>query len=281
LEAERSDSAQQVLTKNIWELEQRIQQGKGDPLTRVVLMRAYARQVEAVEESLGIPLEQRSYLKVNERTRDGVLLIHGAAGSPAQLRPLADNLFTAGFTVYGMRLPGHGMPQSALGGTPWQAAITDAESRYRILSTYCQKLYVVGFSFGAAVALHLEATPRPRALVLLAPALFVRTSPVIGWLVRLGLTRSPWVRHKLGWSAELTGAMESARKQTWWYGLPVLAVIAEDDPRISPRSVSFIRGHATHTGTEIVRYKDGGHECFDGSHREELEAAALAFLKRN
>lgn len=281
VEAEPTEREDSLLTKNIWELEQRIAAGNADATTRLILMRAYARQVDLVEEQLKVPPEQRAYLRVEERTRDGVLLLHGATGSPAQLRTLGDALSEAGFTVYGARLAGHGLTDPAQVKTQWKACVRDAQVRYRVLSTWCQRLYVVGFSFGAAIAMHLDAEPRPRALVLLAPALFPKTGPLMNLMMSVGLGRTGWVRSRLGWSPEVLDAMDSARGQSWWRGVPSLAVMADDDPRVAPKSLTWIRTQSQHAGTEITRYKAGGHVFMDGPHRDELLAVTVKFLKRN
>lgn len=281
VEAEPIQQIDPLLTKNIWELEQRISGGKADATTRLLLMRAYAQQVEAVEDALGVPPDRRAYLHVEERSRDGVLLLHGASGSPAQLRTLGDALHEAGFTVYGARLAGHGLTEPDKVRTQWRACVRDAQVRYRVLSTWCQRLYVVGFSYGAAVALHLDAEPRARGLVLLAPALFPKTSGLVGLLMSLGLGRTSWLRNRLGWTPDGLEAMDSARNQAWWHEVPVLAVAADDDPRIGPKSLTWVRTQSKHTATEITRYKSGGHVFMDGPHHDELIAATVTFLKRN
>jgi esterase/lipase len=93
--------------------------------------------------------------------------------------------------------------------------------------------------------------------------------------------RSRWLRARMGWDPEVLDAMDSARAQTWWYSVPTLAVMADDDPRVAPKSLTWVRTQSQHTGTEITRYKSGGHVFMDGPHRDELLAATVNFLKRN
>ena len=68
------DAAEQILAKNIWELEHRMKEGQGDSRTRLSLVRAYAQQNDLREEGLGVPKPDRSYLRVSDRSREGVLL---------------------------------------------------------------------------------------------------------------------------------------------------------------------------------------------------------------
>lgn len=107
---------------------------------------------------------------------DAVLLLHGFSGSPFELRPLAEGLARAGFRCSIPRLP-HGGDFTSLASTgeaDWMAAAHDELDRLREESG--GKVFVVGFSAGACMALRMAAE-RPgdlAALALLAPALSLR-----------------------------------------------------------------------------------------------------------
>ena len=49
----------------------------------------------------------------------GVLLSHGFTGSPQSLRPWAEHLAAAGYTVRLPRLPGHGTSWQEMNTTRW------------------------------------------------------------------------------------------------------------------------------------------------------------------
>lgn len=270
-----------TLTKNIWELEQQVATGRANARARLMLLRSYGEHVAFMEETLRIPPEHRSFLRIREDRRDAVLLIHGSTGTPADLLELGDHLFEAGFTVYGMRAPGHPAEEPDLAKTPWQAVVLDAENRYGMLANCCPRVYVLGFSFGAAAVLNLRLPALPRALVLLAPALYPRLSLGQRILTLVGLERLGWVRRRLGWNAELLDAMEAARKQEWWREIPIFAALAGDDPRIDGRSLSFLKNRSKHQGTEILALPTGGHMLLRDGPREELFARVTEFLKRN
>ncbi|MBR2071216.1 MAG: carboxylesterase, partial [Phascolarctobacterium sp.] len=52
--------------------------------------------------------------------KKGVLVIHGYTGTPAEMRLLGDHLHQEGYTVLGVRLPGHGTTPEELNETQWQ-----------------------------------------------------------------------------------------------------------------------------------------------------------------
>lgn len=270
-----------ILSKNIWELEQTVAAGQASNQTREALLRAYAQQVDLVEGELGIDPPKRSRIRIREDSRDGVLLVHGSTGSPEDLAALEEFLFTSGFTTYTVRLPGHGEGERAsYEETAWESCRVDLENRFRILANGCSRIFVLGFSFGAALALHLKQKPRPQGMVFLAPALYPRLTFSQKLLSFFGLDRTRWMRAKLGWKGEVLAAMESARKQDWWEdNVPLYVAIARDDPTVDPKGASFLRKRAAEKRTVVKVLDDGGHMFFNESARDETHQTILDFLR--
>ncbi|MGH7639849.1 MAG: alpha/beta hydrolase [Candidatus Dormibacteria bacterium] len=121
----------------------------------------------------------------------GVLLLHGFAGTPPELRPLADQLERRGFTVFAPLLRGHGTDPEDLERTGLRDWTESAAAALRQLQQRCRAVGVAGQSMGATLALHLGATlPQPRALVTQSGFLELRD-----WRVRL----LPAVQHLVRW----------------------------------------------------------------------------------
>ena len=139
-----------------------------------------------------------------------VLLLHGMSDSPYSLRHIAEELHAAGAHVLGLRLPGHGTAPSGLVEVTWQ----DMVAATRLALTHLSgrhpgvPLYIVGYSTGAALAVHsaldmLEDADRPRidGLVLISPAIGVsRVAAFAVWQARLGHLLG---LEKLAWNAIL------------------------------------------------------------------------------
>ncbi|NOQ77002.1 MAG: alpha/beta hydrolase [Methylococcaceae bacterium] len=87
----------------------------------------------------------------------GVLLIHGLLASPAELRDYADYLAKLGYTVLGIRLKGHGTSPYALRDLSFEQWFQSVNKGFNILKSHCNKLFVIGFSTGAALAIKLAA----------------------------------------------------------------------------------------------------------------------------
>lgn len=93
----------------------------------------------------------------------GVLLCHGFTGSPQSLRPWADHLARAGYTVRLPLLPGHGTRWQDANRTTfadWLATVTAALGE---LSQRCRSVVVCGLSMGGTLALRL-AQLHPEAI---------------------------------------------------------------------------------------------------------------------
>ncbi len=82
----------------------------------------------------------------------GALVLHGFTGSPQTMRPVADALVAAGFSVELPRLPGHGTDIEEMLTTAfddWSAATEDA---YASLAARVERVVVVGLSMGGTLA---------------------------------------------------------------------------------------------------------------------------------
>ena len=128
--------------------------------------------------------------------RAAVLLLHGMSDSPYSLRHLGERLRAAGANVLGLRMPGHGTAPSGLVDITWQdmAAAVRVAMRHLAQQNEGLPIYVVGYSTGAALAVHYAlatldnaALPPIERIVVLSPAIGVTRVAVLAvWQARLG-----------------------------------------------------------------------------------------------
>jgi len=85
----------------------------------------------------------------------GVLLSHGFSGSPKSMRPWAEHLAEAGYTVSLPRLPGHGTSWQEMNKTRWQDWYGEVRREYKLLADKCDAVFVMGLSMGGTIALRL------------------------------------------------------------------------------------------------------------------------------
>jgi carboxylesterase len=89
--------------------------------------------------------------------RRGVLLLHGFAGTPPELRRLGEALAGCGWRCYGPLLAGHGTTPEDLDRTRWQDWAESAQAALAELRAECDEVMVAGQSGGGSLALHLAA----------------------------------------------------------------------------------------------------------------------------
>jgi len=122
-----------------------------------------------------IPYMQGAQPYLLQGDSTGVLILHGLTASPAEPRWLGDHLHTAGYTVCGMRLAGHGTDHQALARVRWEDWAASAFDGYYLLKSICDRIVLIGHSMGGALAMALASDERIdlSALVLMAtPASF-------------------------------------------------------------------------------------------------------------
>jgi len=138
------------------------------------------------------------------------LLIHGFPGTPAEMRPLAPLLNSAGWTTRGLLLPGFGAQIDSLFQRTAQEWIDAAVEALRSLQASHHPVVLIGYSMGAAVAIQTAARLKPDRLLLLAPfwklgtrgqrAIFELSKPIVRHLKPFGRANfnDPRLRHLLG-----------------------------------------------------------------------------------
>ena len=100
-----------------------------------------------------------------------VLLIHGFSASPREMRPLGKILQAHNFTVYGVRLPGHGTQPKDLATRRVEEWLTTVNHGYQYLAEMNLSVSAAGLSTGALLALKLALTQPLDKLILLSPFL--------------------------------------------------------------------------------------------------------------
>ena len=105
----------------------------------------------------------------------GVLLVHGFAGTPPELRRLGEHLAAHGYRCRGVALAGHASTPEALEKTGRRDWIASAQAELDLLATECEEVMVAGQSMGGTIALHLAATDlRIRAVATMAAPVWLR-----------------------------------------------------------------------------------------------------------
>jgi carboxylesterase len=113
--------------------------------------------------------------------KPAALLVHGFLGTPAEVRPLAESLHRAGWTVQGVLLPGFGPDIETLPERTYEEWLATVERALEALRREHSPVLLIGYSMGGALSVVAAARHPPDALVLLAPFVHL-ISPLLGTL---------------------------------------------------------------------------------------------------
>ncbi len=98
-----------------------------------------------------------------------VLLIHGWTTTPYELRRFGKYLHENGYTVSAPLLRGHGTAPKDLENVCWTDWLADIKKEYQALKEKHQKVFIVGTSVGASLAVALAGEEKSASgLVLMA-----------------------------------------------------------------------------------------------------------------
>jgi carboxylesterase len=163
-------------------------------------------------------------LRLGPATGQGVLLIHGLTGAPAEMRPLAKRLARRGFEVHAPLLPGHGADEATLLKTTWRDWLDGVREAHDRFAAEVDSVCVAGICVGGALGLMLAAE-RPS---IRAAAVYSMTFEYDGWNMPRFAAAAPLIQLV----ANLPGVRRLAWTETSPFGLKDerLRTIAERAP---------------------------------------------------
>jgi carboxylesterase len=176
----------------------------------------------------------------------GVLLVHGLAATPWEMRPVGEALTRAGFVSLGVRLPGHGTTPGDLAARRCEEWLAAVERGRRLLAGRGLRVYGAGQSTGALLLLALAAEAELAGLVLFSPFLRLRhpLAPLVGLLRHLlpayrppeAATPHYYGHRPLAAVHQLNRLAARVRRALPALTLPVLALGADADLTARPDS---------------------------------------------
>ncbi len=201
----------------------------------------------------------------------GVLLIHGFTGAPGSMRPWADHLAAAGYTVRLPLLPGHGTRWQDANRTTfddWLAAVT---SSLQELTATCRAVVVGGLSMGGTLTLRLaELFPDAMAgIMLVNPSVMTLRKdakllpvvrfitpvmpPIAGDIAIPGVTEPGYNRLPVKAMYSLSKAWPVVRRDLPKVTAPVLLMVSPQDHTVEPANSQVVRSGISSTDiTDIV-----------------------------
>jgi carboxylesterase len=265
------------INRTIWEISEALKKNPEHARNRRELLRAQFLQQFEHDKALHVPRDDRTFMFLHEGEGPVVLLLHGSTGTPAEFRELGNHLYAQGISVYCPRLTRQtGRDREAT----WESWVTQSQIAMEAVATCSQMAYVCGLSLGGTVAMILRSQTPVQGMILLAPALFPQLSFKARFL-QIARAVTPTVfYHFAGWNGEVLKAMEYARKNSGEIDVPLLALQAADDNRLSARGLKLLRRTAKNPDTDIRLLPQGSHVLTRGAMKTEVFEAVAAFVEK-
>lgn len=214
----------------------------------------------------------------------GVLLIHGYAASPLEIRSLGEFLHKNGFTVYGVRLKGHGTSPYDLAQRTWQEWYSSVLLGYEVLRRHCDVIFVAGFSMGGGLALNLAAEKGEsiRGVISISAPIIIRDKsivlvPLVDNINKLlkrfpyiegiknfirGNPENPHINYRympISSLSELRKFIEHLKSQLRNIYQPALVIQGKGDSTVDPKSAVAIMESIFSKNKELYEVDSDGH----------------------
>jgi carboxylesterase len=228
----------------------------------------------------------------------GVVLSHGFTGTPASMRPWADHLAAAGYTVRLPLLPGHGGTWQDANRTRWPQWYAAVEQAYDEVAARCEVVFAAGLSMGGTLVTRLaeQKGSAIAGLVLVNPSFGTKNSteklaPYISWLVRS--------RPSIGGDIKKPGVEEPANDRTpvvagaslvrMWKVVvsdldrvtaPVRLYRSVEDHVVDDLSATLLKTRATSTEVEEILLENSYHVATLDYDADEIFAGSVKFFEQ-
>lgn len=226
----------------------------------------------------------------------GVLLIHGYTGTPAEMRLLGEHLQREGYTVLGVRLPGHGTVPQELNETSWQEWYAEVEQGFYRLQQQCSKVMVAGLSMGGLLAMVAAVRlPAAKAVFMAAP-IFVQDwrAPLlpllkyfIHYLKKKKRNYFTAEKYNIAYNVMPVKPLSSLFALTKFckeeilpqITIPCLVMQSTVEHTVKPSSASYIYEHLGSRDKYLVWYKRSGHILTLDVEREDVFKTISEFFR--
>ncbi len=226
----------------------------------------------------------------------GVLLIHGYTGTPAEMRLLGEHLQQEGYTVLGVRLPGHGTVPQELNETNWQDWYSEAERGFYRLQQCCREVMVAGLSMGGLLAMVVAAKLPVTKAVFMAAPIYVQDwrAPLlpflkyfIHYLRKKKRNYFTAEKYNLAYNVMPVKPLSSLfaltelckQKLLPQITIPCLIMQSTVEHTVKPSSAAYIYEHLGSQCKELVWYRSSGHILTLDIEREEVFKKISEFFR--
>lgn len=229
----------------------------------------------------------------------GVVLIHGFTGTCGHMRLLGEHLHSAGFTVRGINLPGHGTRLEDMARYTWKDWLQAAKLAIVEMQEQCQYVSVAGLSMGGVLTLLIAEQMEITAAVPISAPMGVQNRLLpFARLGSLVMKTTYWQRDRererlldqrydYGYAgfptksgADLLHLMRLARRNLYAITCPLLAVQSRKDETITADSAEVIVNGVSSQRRGVMYLEDVPHVCTISREHAHIAQAMIELFRK-
>ncbi len=233
-----------------------------------------------------------------ETSKIGIVLVHGFTSTPSVMRPWAEFLNSQGFTVRVPLLPGHGTSIADLDNVSWQQWPAEIESNLKHLLIDCEKVFLCGFSMGAAASLHVASRYQSQlsGLILVNPmihkkgvwptavkyaARLIKSMGTAGSDIKRGdVIQWKYDRTPLKAAHQLLLLLGATRLRLPMINSPLLVILSQTDHTLPRTNSEIILSEIGSTVKRQVKLENSFHVAPLDHDQEIIFTASLKFIRK-
>jgi carboxylesterase len=223
----------------------------------------------------------------------GILISHGFVGTPQSVRYLGEYLASEGYTVYGVRLKGHGTQYEDMENCSYQDWIQSLEDGYSLLQKHCREIFIIGQSMGGTLTLNLAQRFKSISGIMLINAAIISIPPMerykIKQVPRFVNEGAPDIKaqdvHEITYSKtpvrsihQLFALMAETSDKLDSVTCPVLAFRSEEDHVVPPENTKYILSSIQSKIKEVVPLYNSYHVASMDNEKEFIAEQCSLFI---
>lgn len=245
-----------------------------------------------IEQSPVLPGAESFFYKGNDI---GILISHGFVGTPQSVRFLGEYLASEGFTVYGVRLSGHGTHYEDMERCSYQDWIKSIEDGFHFLQQHCTDIFVIGQSMGGTLTLNLSQTYKNIKGIMLINAAINSIPPMERYknkhVPRFVHEGEPDIKaknvHEITYTKapvrsmnQLFALMTETRDKLSDIACPVLAFRSSEDHVVPPENTDYIMANIQSDIKEVVPLYHSYHVASMDHDKELIAEQCSLFINK-
>ena len=221
-------------------------------------------------------------------TKIGCLIIHGFAGNLEEIEPLNTALIEQGFITSCPILSGHMTTKSDMASANYSQWLQDGENAFLELKKSCHQIFVIGFSMGGLVGVHIASEHKIAGLVTL-------NAPIYHWDLKI-VTKNIFKDMKnsnlnhikryinAGINIPLPSMLNFKMLVAKVKGelpnikCPILIAQGLDDDTVHKKSAAYILTHIGSSYKQLIHYDSSNHLICHSQDFSDLRDDILKFI---